>query len=71
MTGLEIFDAVMLFFGYVFVATTPFICILIFHEKIPRSAFDLIGTVALLWWVIIVTTLGSMHDFIFYVGVIG
>ena len=71
MTGLEIFDAVMLFFGYIFFATFPLICILIFQEKIPRSAFGLIGTLALLWFAIILATLFSMHDFIFYVGVIG
>ena len=71
MTGLEIFDAVMLFFGYTFVAITPLVCFITFDEKIPSKYFGILGTLALLWFAIILATLGSMHDFIFYVGVIG
>ena len=74
MIGLEIFDAVILFFGYVFVATTPFICVIAYGSKYGKEMPDshgVLGAMALLWWIVVMATLFSMHDFIFYVGVIG
>ena len=70
MTGLDIVNAVMLFFGYVFVATAPLACLLKYEDVLSES-FEFFVAIALVWWIVVMVTLFSMHDFIFYVGVIG
>ena len=69
MTGLDVVDATMLFFGYVFVATAPLACLLKYEDVLSKS-FEFFGAIASVWWLIVMATLFSMHDFIFYVGVI-
>ena len=74
MTGLDVVDAVMLFFGYVFVATAPLVCVLKYEKTglcDPFEFFEFFGAIASVWWIIVMATLFSMHDFIFYFGVIG
>lgn len=71
MTGLEIVDAIMLFFGYIFVAFLPMFCVFRCGGEASSNKIGALFSIALIWLVVILSTLFSMHDFIFYLGVVG
>ena len=69
MTGLEILDAIILFFGYVFVAASP--CFLIFKYGEESEPTYALFYISLIWLIVMLGTLFTTHDFIFYLGVVG